>query len=79
MGVRKEDGTRLFSVMHSEWTRGNGHKVKYKKFCLNIRKKKSFFTVMVIKHWNNLLRGVKDSLSLKIFKTQLDMVLNNLA
>lgn len=40
--VWKEDGARLLSVMHSEWTRENGHKVECKKFCLNIRRKKLF-------------------------------------
>ncbi|KAK4828665.1 hypothetical protein QYF61_000383, partial [Mycteria americana] len=64
--------------MHSEWTRGNGHKVEYKQILLKHKEiKKSFFTVMVIKHWNNLLREVEESLSLKIFKTQGDMVLRH--
>lgn len=41
-GVRKEDATTLL-LMHSEWTRGNGHKVEYKKFCFNVKKKKLFY------------------------------------
>ncbi|KAK4824596.1 LOW QUALITY PROTEIN: hypothetical protein QYF61_016841, partial [Mycteria americana] len=37
-GGCKEDRTRLFSVVPSDWTRGNGHKLKYMTFHLNIRK-----------------------------------------
>lgn len=39
-GVCKGDGASLSSKMCTEWTRGNGHKLEYKKFCLNIKKKK---------------------------------------
>jgi len=34
----KEDGDRLFSVVSSERTRSNRHKLQYSKFHLNIRK-----------------------------------------
>jgi len=53
----------------------SGHKLKHRRFSLNIRK--HVFTERVMEHWHRLPQKVVESPSLELFKSLLDTVLGN--
>jgi len=75
-GGGQEHRARLFPVVPSDRTRGNGHKLKQRKFQLSM--KKNFFPLRVTEPWPRLPRGAVESSSLEIFKTCLAAVLCSL-
>ncbi|KFR03637.1 hypothetical protein N306_00284, partial [Opisthocomus hoazin] len=54
----------------------NGFKLKEGRFRLDRRKK--FFTMRVVKHWNRLPREAVAAPSLEVFKARLNGALSNL-
>ena len=75
VGVRRM-GPDSFQWCPVTGQRDNGHKLKQRKFHLNMRK--NFFSLRVTEPWPRLPREVVESPSLEIFRTRLYVVLCSL-
>jgi len=71
-----EVGVGFLAQVTSNRTRGNGLKLCQGRFRLDIRK--NFFTGRVVKHWYRLLRAVVESPSLKVFRSHVDVALQDM-
>ena len=60
----------------SDRTKGNGLKLRQRKFKLYIRRK--FFTQRVVMHWNRFPKEVVDAPLLDAFMARLDVALGSL-
>lgn len=72
----KEGAMGLFAAISSEWTMESGHKLKYRKFHLDIQR--NFFTLKLGKVCNMLPIEVVESSFSKLLGAQLDIVLSGL-
>jgi len=75
-GDLRKDGENIFSRACCNRTRSNGFKLREGRYRLDRRKK--FFTMRVVKHWNRFPREVVEATSLQTFKARLDGALSNL-
>lgn len=76
VGGNEEEGSRVSSVVPHDRTRGTVHRIKHMKFHLHTAK--PLFTMRVVRHGNSLPREVVETLTVEIFKIELDSVLGNL-
>lgn len=67
----------LFSQLTSDGTRGDGPELHQKRFRWAFRR--NFFTVMDVRHWKRCPREMVVLLSLEVFKSHVDVELEDVA
>lgn len=60
----------------NDWKKSNNFNLRKGRFGLDSRKK--LVIMMVVRHWNRLLREVKDHSPLGVIKVKSDVILSNL-
>ena len=66
----------FFTWPDSDRTRGNGLKLKERRFRVDVKKK--IFTERVVRHWHRLPGEAVDAPSMEAFKARLDRILGSL-
>jgi len=75
-GACRKDGENIFSRACCDRTRSNGFKLREGRFRLDRRKR--FYTMRVVKHYNRLAREAVEAPSLETFKVRLHGALSHL-
>lgn len=73
MGKSEDEGVKLFAIVVTDRTRGNGHKLKHMKFW----EQENTFLLIVLSN-TRMSWQVAEFLSVEIFKAWVDMVLDSL-